>query len=105
MRPLALTLAALALSAGCTRMTDFYPEAQVVQIDGRGFFVAPRPGMGPGVYLAGPNETTAAETLGGAGLALPAANLAAIEAVTGCAVIPATLRNQTSGTSYAAVTC
>jgi hypothetical protein len=86
-------------------MTDFYPAAEVVEIQGRDFFVAPQPRMGPGVYLAGPNETTAAETLGAAGFALPAANVAAIEAVTGCAVIRDTLRNQKTGTTFAAVNC
>lgn len=96
---------ALGLLAGCTQMTDFYPDAQVVEIQGRAFFVAPRPANGPGVYFAGPNDPASAEVFLGAGMALPAANVAAIEAVTGCPVLRETVKNQTTGTTFAAVAC
>ncbi len=77
---------ALDLLAGCIQMTDYYPGAEVVEVEGRAFFVAPRPQNGPGVYLAGPNERGLGETLAGSNVTLPAANVAAIEAATFAAV-------------------
>lgn len=100
--PAALALAGL---TACTQMTDYYPDAKTVEIDGRAFFVAPRPANGPGVYLAGPNEPTGSEALLGSGMALPVANVAAIEAVTGCRVQRETIRNLDVGTTFAAVDC
>jgi hypothetical protein len=86
-------------------MTDYYPDAQLVEIDGRAFFVNAQPRNGTGVYLAGPNEPTMGEAALGEGMALPIANVAAIEAVTGCKVAPETVRNTDVGTTFAAVRC
>lgn len=100
-----LSLVALALT-GCTTMTDYYPDAQVVQIGGRPFFVAPQDHLGAGVYLSGPNDPKMNETVTGMDMTLPVSNVAAIEAATGCQVIPATIRNTPhSSTTHAAVTC
>ncbi|TCL00607.1 hypothetical protein BXY66_3253 [Shimia isoporae] len=98
-----LTLAASAVTA-CTQMTDYYPDAQTTDIAGRAFFVVERPSLGPGVYLAGPNDPKMGEVLTGRDMTLPQANVAAIEAVTGCKVARETVRNQ-EATTYAAVTC
>lgn len=95
----------LALLAGCTEMTDYYPNATTIEIDGREFFVNRQPNLGPGVYLAGPNDTQMDEVLLGAGFTLPVANVAAIEAVSGCPVLRETIRNQNTGTTFAAVDC
>lgn len=95
---------ALALLSGCTGMAGFYPDTQLVEIEGRAFFVAPRPQSGAGVYLAGPNEPGLDEVLTGRDMTLPQANVAAIEAVTGCKVLRETVRNQ-EATTYAAVRC
>lgn len=95
---------ALALVAGCTQMTDYYPGAQLVEIGGRAFFVVERPQNGAGVYLAGPNDPAMDEVLTGRDMTLPEANVAAIEAVTGCPVVRETVRNQ-EATTYAAVRC
>lgn len=95
----------LGLLAGCTQMTDFHPNAQVVEIQGREFFVNAEPARGPGVYFAGPNDPAAAEVFLGSGFALPAANVAAIEAVTGCPVLRETVKNLNTGTTFAAVAC
>ncbi len=104
MRKIMILAPILAALAGCTEMTGYYPEAEVTQIAGREFFVAPRPAQGAGVYLAGPNQPGIDEVLTGIDMTLPAANVAAIEAVTGCTVDPVTVRN-TEATTYAAVTC
>lgn len=101
----ALMIAATAiLAAGCSEMTDYYPNAEQVEIDGRWFFVSPHP-RAAGVYVAGPNKPAAAEVFLGDGLAMGAANVRAIEAVTGCGVQPATIKNTTAGTTWAAVSC
>ncbi|MDE4059748.1 hypothetical protein [Phaeobacter gallaeciensis] len=97
-------LIAFALVAGCTQMSDYYQDAELVEVSGRVFFVAPRPQNGPGVYLAGPNEPGLDEVLTGRDMTLPQANVAAIEAVTGCVVVRETVRNQ-DATTYAAVSC
>ncbi len=98
-------LLALVILAGCTEMTDYYPDAQTVEIDGRMFFVAPQPRNGPGVYLAGPNEPSGSEVFLSSDMTLPVANVAAIEAVTGCPVLRETIRNVQTGTTFAAVRC
>ncbi|KEJ93959.1 hypothetical protein SAMN05444149_10873 [Pseudosulfitobacter pseudonitzschiae] len=95
----------LALVAGCSQMTDYYPDAQTVEIAGRSFFVTPRPANGPGVYLAGPNDPKGGEVFLASNMTLPVANVAAIEAVTGCPVLRETVRNLNVGTTYAAVSC
>lgn len=102
---LPLAFLVLAGLAACTEMTDFYPDAETVEIEGRAHFVVPRPSNGPGVYLAGPNDPKGSEVFLGAGMALPVANVAAIEAVTGCKVLRETIRNQQTGTTFAAVSC
>jgi hypothetical protein len=104
-RALIPALAAGALISGCSKMTDYYPDAQTVEIAGRGFFVTPRPANGPGVYLAGPNEPGLDEVLLASDMTLPVANVKAIEAVTGCLVLRETIRNQQTGTTFAAVRC
>ena len=68
---------AAALLAGCTELGTYYPGAQLVEVEGRAFFVAPYPQGGPAVYVAGPNEPGLAEVLAGQGVSLPAANVAA----------------------------
>ena len=95
----------LALVAGCTQMTDYYPDAKTVEIGGRAFYVVARPSNGPGVYLAGPNDPKGSEVFLASNMTLPAANVAAIEAVTGCAVMRETIMNQKVGTTFAAVNC
>lgn len=86
-------------------MTDYYPDAQVVEISGRDFFVTPRPANGPNVYLAGPNDPKGSEVFLSSNITLPVANVAAIEAVTGCRVQRETILNVQSGTTFAAVSC
>lgn len=90
--------------AACTQMTDYYPGAQVVEVEGRAFFVAPRPDNGVNVYLAGPNEPALNEVVTGRDMTLPHMNVIAIEAATGCQVVQETVRN-TDPTTYAAVNC
>lgn len=98
-------LLALVILAGCTEMTDYYPDAQTIEIDGRTFFVAAQPRNGPGVYLAGPNDPSGSEVFLSSDMTLPAANVAAIEKVTGCPVLRETIRNVQTGTTFAAVRC
>lgn len=86
-------------------MTDYYPNAKTVEIDGRQFYVTPRPKNGENVYLAGPNEPKLFEAIYSGDFSLPASNVAAIEAVTGCDVLPATINNIESGITFAAVDC
>jgi hypothetical protein len=95
--------AALSLNA-CTKMQDYYPNSKIVQVEGRDFFVTARPSSGPGVYLAGPNEVKQRQ-LWIRDLALPAANVLAIERATGCRVLPETILNISTGPTYAAVKC
>jgi len=95
----------LALLTGCTQMTDYYPDAETVDINGRSFFVVARPANGPNVYLAGPNDPKGSEVFLASNMTLPVANVAAIEAVTGCKVQRETVLNVQSGTTYAAVVC
>lgn len=95
----------LASLVACTEMTDFYPNSKTVEIEGRTFFVTPRPANGPGVYLAGPNDPTGSEVFLASNMTLPVANVAAIEAVTGCRVQRETIINLQVGTTYAAVKC
>ena len=95
----------LSLMAACTEMTDYYPNAKTVEIDGQMFFVAQQPHKGEGVYLAGPNEPELGEVLSVQSIKLPASNVAAIEKVTGCAVMRETVLNNSVGTTYAAVKC
>lgn len=103
--PPTLALGAIVLIAGCTEMTDYYPNAKTVEIDGREFYVTPRTQNGKNVYLAGPNDPKLFEVIYSANFSLPASNVAAIEAVTGCDVIPATINNIESGITFAAVDC
>lgn len=103
-RILALSLA-LASLASCSEMTDYYPNAQTVDIDGRVFFVQPMPQNGQGVYLAGPNNPSGSEVFLSSDMTLPVANVAAIEKVTGCPVMRETIRNVQTGTTFAAVRC
>ena len=98
-------IAAALIAAGCTEMTGYYPDAETVEIEGRSFFVAARPSNGPGVYLAGPNKPKLGEVTLAPDMTLPVANVAAIEKVTGCPVLRETIRNQQTGTTYAAVRC
>jgi|GEM_PF-5432111 len=95
----------LALMAGCTQMTDYYPDAKTVEVRGQTFYVAPRPKLGRGVYLAGQNKPDLGEIIGTRDMSLPAANVAAIEAVTGCRVLRETVRNLSTGATFAAVDC
>ncbi|GAB5431228.1 MAG: hypothetical protein EpisKO_05980 [Epibacterium sp.] len=105
MKNVILTLIFCGVAAGCTEMTDYYPDAKTIEIEGREFFVAARPQNGKNVYLAGPNQPKLAEAVYSADFSLPALNVTAIETVTGCKAIPATVNNIESGITYAAVEC
>ncbi len=85
-------------------MSDYYPKAVKTDIDGRTFFVSPHPSAAC-TYLAGANDPDMAEALLGAGAALPALNVQAIEKVTGHQVLIATINNTQSGATWAAVDC
>lgn len=98
-------LALVALVAGCTEMTDYYPNAETVELDGRKFYVTARPQNGKNVYLAGPNDPKLFEVIYSGDISLPAYNVAAIERVTKCSVIRETVKNIESGITYAAVKC
>jgi len=100
----------LSLVVGCTEMTDFYPNAQTVEIEGHVFFVNPNPHLGKNVYLAGLNDGYDTKFAKSVGRGLPALNVAAIEKVTGCRVIRETIDNVTAGdirlnSTRAAVEC
>lgn len=93
------------LLAGCTEMRDFYPDATLVDIDGREFFVVARPRNGKTIFLAGPN-TENPGIFESVDFGISAQNVRAIEKVTGCRVLSETLVNiKHGGTSYAAVKC
>lgn len=86
--PLTLTFAVI---AGCTEMTDYYPNAETVEIQGHAFFVEPDFHLGKNVYLAGLNDPGDGKFSKSIGLGLAALNVDAIEKVTGCKVIPETI--------------
>lgn len=100
----ALLATTLGLTA-CTEMTDFYADAETTTIEGETFFVLAQPHLGPGVYLSGLNTAKPSEVFGIGDMSLPARNVAAIEKHTGCKALPATIKNNAVGTSYAAVRC
>tara|TARA_R110002094_G_scaffold134060_3_gene126391 strand:- start:7533 stop:7835 length:303 start_codon:yes stop_codon:yes gene_type:complete len=93
----------LALAA-CTEVNDFYPNADLVMIDDREFFVIPAPGQKENVYNAGLNKPPGS-ALVKRDFALPASNIAAIEVVTGCKVQRETVYNTNIGSTFAAVNC
>ena len=106
-KPAALACLALAASLSACTVADYYPNAELVEIDGRAFYVDPRPQIGPGVYMAGPNEPGMNEALAGdlvLNVNLPVANVRAIEAATGCKVRPESVRAM-GGNTLAAVAC
>lgn len=101
---LSLTIAgvsALALPS-CTQMTQFYPDAQVLVIDGEEIAVGPVSGM-PGVYRAMPNRPTPNQGFRSDPSSLPK-NIQAIEAASGCAVIRDSVQIRSVAT-LAAVDC
>ena len=95
------SVSALAVS-GCTQMTQFYPDMQVLVIDGEEIAVGPVSGM-PGVYRAMPNRPTPNQGFRSDPSSLPK-NIKAIEAASGCAVIRDSVQVRAVAT-LAAVDC
>lgn len=95
-------IALLALLAGCTQMTGYYPDGKVVTIDGEAVLVRQLPGRERG-YHAVPNRPDPS-TLFTRDPAISLRNIRAIEAVTGCTVLRETIENREANT-FAAVTC
>lgn len=91
--------------AGCTTSAQYYDNAQLVMVEGREFFVSRRVSRGENVFLAGPNQPTGKEVFLGGNLGLPRSNVVAIEAVTGCKVVPETVFNVGTGDTFAEVQC
>ena len=101
---LSLTIAGVGALAvpGCTQMKQFYPDMQVLAIDGEEIAVGPVSGM-PGVYRAMPNRPTPNQAFRSDPSSLPK-NLTAIEAASGCAVIRDSVQIRSVAT-LAAVDC
>lgn len=93
--------AAMILSA-CTKMEQYYPNGQVVEIDGIEFSVSPM-GSKAGSYKAMPNNPRDQSFL----MLDPMVwvrNTKAIEKATGCTVYRESVRNH-ENTTFAAVDC
>ena len=89
-----------ALTTACTRMEQFYPEAEKTVVDGEEFVVRKQ---GEGNYLAIPNDPSRYNVMTVDARAA-SKNVRAIEQVTGCKVITESIQNRRVNT-IAAVRC
>ncbi|WP_421461289.1 hypothetical protein [Agrobacterium tumefaciens] len=101
---IAVAMAALmvAVLTGCTKMEQYYPNGQVVEIDGIEFSVSPM-GNKAGSYKAMPNNPKDQSFL----MLDPMVwvrNTKAIEKATGCSVYRESVKNH-ENTTFAAVDC
>lgn len=102
MKRAAISIAALVIIGGCTKMQDYYPSGQVVTVDGIEFSVSPM-GSKAGSYKAMPNNPRDQSFL----MLDPMTwvrNTKAIELATGCSVYRESVRN-VENTTFAAVDC
>lgn len=103
MRSPAITIIAVAsLLAGCTKMEQYYPNGQVVVIDGIEFSVSPM-GNKAGSYKAIPNNPRDHSFITLDPMVW-VRNTKAIEKATGCSVYRESVRNY-ENTTFAAVDC
>lgn len=101
MRTTSLIMAAAILSS-CTEMTHYYPDANLVAIDGIEHFVRDRGHRG---FHAGPNKPGSEYSVWQhSGATYSAGNIAAIERFTGCKVDHSTVQHQDMHT-FASVVC
>lgn len=99
---LAIILLLAAALTGCTQMKDYYPDSTMVHVNGVDVSVNKMP-RGQNTWHATPNNPK----LGSLFLRDPTIsinNVAAIEKLTGCKVVPASVENQEMHT-FAAVKC
>ena len=92
------------LVCGCTEQSQYFSDGQVVEIEGREFFVRQPSSEQSSVYTASLNQTPG-DALYRRDFSLPAFNVKAIEAVSGCKVDPSTVYNNSIGLTTASVSC
>lgn len=100
--PVIAVIAATIILPACTKMEQYYPNGQVVEIDGIEFSVSPM-GNKVGSYKAMPNNPRDQSFL----MLDPMVwvrNTKAIEKATGCTVYRESVRNY-ENTTFAAVDC
>lgn len=93
-------LTVLALAA-CSEMKDYYPNGQVVAVEGHEHLVRKLAGRANS-YQAMENKPTVGQMMTGIDAAIYARNVKAIEVATGCKVSVASIQN--SGNSTIAAT-
>lgn len=98
-----LLIASILALAACSEMKDYYPNGQVVTVDGHEHLVRKLSGRANS-YQAMENKPTMGQLMTGIDAAIYARNVKAIEAATGCKVDLASVQNGSNNT-IAATSC